>query len=276
MQSVRGAQRKRNGSMRKGRSGGINQDWWSRRLGLRKDIWTRIERVSCQLGEEWSMEHSGQRQQPIRRWARDAFMWSNTHTHVCTHADTHTCTAVELEHRGRKGAELADWTGIWSQVFRSSDRPGACEEASQEAGRPGSNQKSQEGGRGEGSEGKGQSPIRQPNRRSAPGPPATPVKCCYACQPSGMARPSTPQPSPARIPFRSVLWCIQREFEPSLHFNHLICCSRPDKEGRKAAWPSPLPEAGAGQGLGKGQAEPWSLFWLSPDLTFHLHIQLLS
>ena len=35
--------------------------------------------------------------------------------------------------------------------------------------------------------------------------------------PSGKARLSNSQPSPAHIPFRSVLRCMQREFKPSFH-----------------------------------------------------------
>lgn len=193
MQSVRGAQRKRNGSMREGRSGGINQDWWSRRLGLRKDIWTRIERVSCQLGEEWSMEHSGQRQQPIRRWARDAFMWSNTHTHVCTHADTHTCTAVELEHRGRKGAELADWRGIWSQVFRSSDQGPVKRQARRQAGLGAirSHRKEEEG---RGAKAKGRAQFGNPTAGALPAPQPLPWNAVMRVNLQEWPAPRPPNP----------------------------------------------------------------------------------
>lgn len=65
------------------------------------------------------------------------------------------------------------------------------------------------------------------------------MKCCYACQPLGKARLSNPQPSAAHFPFRSVLWCIHREFKPSFHF--IIQSVAPGLTQRAGKQPGHLP-----------------------------------
>ena len=54
--------------------------------------------------------------------------------------------------------------------------------------------------------------------------------------------------------------------------HHLICCSRPDRKGMKATWPSCPPEAGAIQGPGKG----WAAERRSPGLIIPPPVSLLS
>lgn len=46
-------------------------------------------------------------------------------------------------------------------------------------------------------------------------------------------------------------------------FYNLICCSRPNRKGRKVAWLSPPPEIGAVLGPGKGPRSKSQVTWVS-------------